>query len=168
MHGYRRLRRVVDDDDEDDAEDAANKRVGGGICEMRRSPRLASTQATASASDTVGGAREQRKRKGESARILTTPSAEESLDAQPAVGAPRKRAATAQSIAQQMRMPTDTASASASTDVEATRLPSRQAVCIDMVELQKDLLIEGKRDQAARVGRAVLTLTELLSIVERS
>ena len=36
---------------------------------------------------------------------------------------------------------------------------------VDMASLQSDLLVEGQIDRAARVGRALLTLAELLRLL---
>ncbi len=48
-----------------------------------------------------------------------------------------------------------------------SRLPSRRNVLVDLAALQHELLVEGKLDQASRIGRAVLTMAELLSRCEQ-
>ena len=70
----------------------------------------------------------------------------------------RTAAPTATQVARNMRIPREG---------EQPRLPSRQATLLGLINVQKDLILKREAGLAAQVGAAVLTMQELLELVER-
>jgi hypothetical protein len=70
----------------------------------------------------------------------------------------RTAAPTAVQVARNMRIPCEG---------EQPRLPSRQATLLGLINVQKDLILKREAGLAAQVGAAVLTMQELLELVER-
>jgi len=152
--------RVIDDDDDDDDEQPPEQAVARppkprptkGAAPQRRSRRVQQLSPKE-----AGGAQVAAEEPNDHRADVLIPLLGPERSAQPPtrrLGAPP----SARAVATAMRIPREG---------QRPVLPSRRAVLLDMIKLQGELVVKDDSAASARVGAAVLTMQELMELVER-